>query len=80
MPRLRQKREDPQLVALRTEIASGMAYLGIGRPELARMTGINYNTLSLRFHDLGSMRMSELWAIRQVFKRGGYHNENRGAD
>ena len=72
MPRLKQKKEDPQLVALRTEIAAGMAFLGISRPALAKMTGINYNTLSLRFHDLGSMRMSELWAIRQVFRKGGY--------
>jgi len=79
MPRLKTK-DPPELVALRTEISAGMAYLGINRTELARRSHINYNTLSLRFHDLGSMRMSELWAIRQVFKRGGYHNENRGAD
>ena len=79
MSRLKSK-DPPELVALRTEIAAGMAYLNINRTELARRSNINYNTLSLRFHDLGSMRMSELWAIRQVFKRGGYHNENRGAD
>lgn len=79
MPRLKTK-DPPELVALRTEIAAGMAYLGINRTELAKRSGVNYNTLSLRFHDLGSMRMSELWAIRQVFKRGGYHNENRGAN
>jgi hypothetical protein len=79
MPRLKTK-DPPELIALRTEIAAGMAYLNINRTELAKKTGINYNTLSLRFSDLGSMRMSELWAIRQVFKRGGYRNENRGAD
>lgn len=79
MPRLKTK-DPPELIALRTEIAAGMAYLGINRTELARRSHINYNTLSLRFSNLGSMRMSELWAIRKVFKRGGYHNENRGAD
>lgn len=79
MPRLKTK-DPPELIALRTEIAAGMAFLGINRTELARRSHINYNTLSLRMRDLGSLRMSELWAIRQVFKRGGYRNENRGAD
>ena len=72
MPRLKQKKEDPQLVALRTEIAAGMAFLGISRPTLAKMTGINYNTLSMRFLDMGSMRMEEYWAIKNVFRKGGY--------
>lgn len=72
MPRLKPKKEDPQLVALRTEIAAGMAFLGISRPALAKMTGINYNTLSLRFSDPGSMRMEEYWAIKNVFRKGGY--------
>lgn len=80
MPRLKSK-DPPELVALRMELASGMAFLNINRIELARQTGINYNTLSLRFSDLGSMRMSELWAIRKVFKRGGYRgNENQRTD
>lgn len=72
MPRLKPKKEDPQLVALRTEIAAGMAFLGISRPALAKMTGINYNTLSMRFLDMGSMRMEEYWAIKNVFRKGGY--------
>lgn len=79
MPRLKSK-DPPELIALRTEIAAGMAYLNINRTELARRSRINYNTLSAHLRDLGSLRMSELWAIRQVFKRGGYRNENRGAD
>jgi len=76
MPKLKTK-DPPELIALRTEIAAGMAYLNINRTELARQTGINYNTLSLRFSDLGSMRMSELWAIRKVFKRGGYRYDSQ---
>ena len=76
MPRLKSK-EQPELVALRMEIAAGMAFLNINRTELAKKTGINYNTLSLRFSDLGSMRMSELWAIRKVFKRGGYRYDSQ---
>jgi hypothetical protein len=74
MPRLKTK-DPPELVALRTEIAAGMAYLNINRTELARRSGINYNTLSLRFSDLGSMRMTELWSIRKVFKQGGYRSD-----
>ena len=74
MPRMKFK-EQPELVALRMEIAAGMAYLNINRTELARRSGINYNTLSLRFSDLGSMRMTELWSIRKVFRQGGYRND-----
>lgn len=76
MPRLKTK-DPPELVALRTEIAAGMAYLNINRTELAKRSGINYNTLSLRFSDLGSMRMTELWSIRKVFKRGGYRYDSQ---
>lgn len=74
MPRLKTK-DPPELIALRTELAAGMAYLNINRTELAKRSGINYNTLSLRFSDLGSMRMTELWSIRKVFKQGGYRND-----
>lgn len=74
MPRLKSK-DPPELIALRTELAAGMAYLNINRAELAKRSGINYNTLSLRFSDLGSMRMTELWSIRKVFKQGGYVND-----
>ena len=74
MPRMKSK-EQSELVALRMEIAAGMAYLNINRTELAKRSGINYNTLSLRFSDLGSMRMTELWSIRKVFRQGGYRND-----
>lgn len=71
MPKLKTK-DPPELVQLRSELAAGMAYLDINRVELAKRTGINYNTLSLRFTDLGSMRLSELWSIKRVFKQGGF--------
>lgn len=76
MPRLKSK-DPPELVDLRTEIAAGMGYLNIDRKELSRRTGINYNTLSAHLLNLGSLRMSELWSIRRVFKQGGYRHETQ---
>jgi hypothetical protein len=72
MPRLKQKKEDPQLVALRMELAAGMACLGIKRPELARRAGIAYSTLTDHMINLEDMRMGEYWSILRVFKQGGY--------
>ncbi len=66
------RKENEELTALRVELASGMAYLGIKRNELARRTGISYSTLSDHMNNPESMRMGEYWKIKEVFRRGGY--------
>ena len=74
-------RPDPSVQAVRAWIGAGMATLGLTQKELARQTGIKETTLSVRIGkggDLGSMKLSELWAIGKVFKRGGF-NETVGA-
>ncbi len=72
MPKLKQKKEDPQLIALRMELAAGMAFLGIKRCDLAKMSGIAYSTLSDHMRNLEDLRMGEYWRIKEVFRKGGY--------
>ena len=72
MPRLKQKKEDPKRVALRMELAEGMACLGIKRTELAKRAGIAYSTLTDHMTNLENMRMGEYWSIKEVFRKGGY--------
>lgn len=74
MPKVKQLARDPWKTELRAEIGAGMAAMQITQNDLARLTGIPPTTLSLRIGkrgDIGSMRLSELYAIRKVFKRGG---------
>lgn len=67
-PLTKRSREEVEVL---TEIGSTMAVLGISRAELARKTGINPSTFQKRMDDIGSMRLSELWAIRAVRKKAG---------
>ena len=74
MPRVRPlARPDPWESEIRAEIGAGMAAMRISQKELAKMAGIKPTTLSMRIGkkgDIGSMRLSELYAIRKVFRRG----------
>lgn len=71
MPRVKPLiRPDPRATAILTEIGGGMAALRITQGELARRAGIKPSTLSGRMKDIGSMRLSELWAIQKVIERG----------
>jgi len=72
MPRVKPLgRQNPLEADIRAEIASGMARMQITQRELARRSGIEHSKLSRRMHNIGDMRLSELWAIRKVFERGG---------
>ena len=75
MPRVKPlAKQDPRETAILTEIGGIMTALHISQGKLAEMAGIKESTLSkrLRKHgDLGSMRLSELWAIQDVGKRNG---------
>ena len=72
MPRIKLIRPDPLEADIRAEIASGMARMQINQRELARRAGIEPSTLCRRMKNVREMRLSELWAIRKVFERGGY--------
>lgn len=73
MPRVKPLgvRADPLEAEIRSEIASGMARMQINQRELARRAGLEPSTLCRRMKNVKDMRLSELWAIRKVFERGG---------
>lgn len=61
--------KDPREVEILEEIGATLMALGVSQKELARRAKINPSTLNARMHDIGSLRLSELWAIRDVKKR-----------
>ena len=72
MPKVRQFTSyDPLEADIRAEIAAGLARMQITQRELARRSGIDHTKLSRRLRNVGDMRLSELWAIRKVFRKGG---------
>lgn len=72
MPRVRRlgTRADPRAVSVLSEIGGGKTALHITQSELARRAGIEPSLLSRRMKNIGEMRLSELWAIQDVIKRG----------
>lgn len=60
---------DPREIQILEEIGGTMTALGVSQKELARRAKINPSTLNNRMHDIGSLRLSELWAIQDVRKR-----------
>lgn len=62
---------DPRSVAVLEEIGGTMAVMKITQNELARRTGMSPSTLSNRMKHIGDMRLSELWAIRDLRSRSG---------
>ena len=64
-------RPDPRATDTLARIGSGRAALKITQGELARRAGINRQTMSNRMKNIGDMRLSELWAIEDVFRKGG---------
>lgn len=63
------RRADPRCREIKADIIGSMARVGVKVPELAKRTGIPYSTLSARLRSddgIGSLKLSELWAIRDV--------------
>lgn len=71
MPRVAKIAVDPRETAIREEIGGTLAAMRITQNELAKRTGITPSTLSNRMKNIGDMRLSELWAIRDVRARSG---------
>ena len=60
------------------KIGGIMGALRCNHVDLAKMTGIKYTTLMSRIGkkgDIGSMKLSELWAIEDAARRRGYKDE-----
>ena len=53
-------REDPRLKGVKAELSKLMVMSDKNIGSISKETGINTNTLYLRFRDIGSMRLSEL--------------------
>lgn len=72
MPRVRRlgTRADPRAVSVLSEIGGGKTALKITQGELAKRAGMEPSLLSKRLKNIGEMRLSELWAIQDVIKRG----------
>lgn len=70
MPRVYKLARDPRQEEILKEIGGIMAVMKVSRAELARLAGINPSTMAAHMKDIGSMRLSELWAIQDVGKRG----------
>ena len=72
MPRVKPLiRPDPRKTAVLAEIGSIKAALNLSQGELARRAKIRPTTFSDRMKDIGSMRLSELWAIQDVARKEG---------
>lgn len=73
MPRVKKLgvRADPRQTAVLAEIGGIRAALHLTQGELAEKAKIHPATLSHRMKDIGSMRLSELWAIQDIAKREG---------
>lgn len=70
MPRVKALiRTDPREVEVKQKIGGILALLHGNNTRLAELTGIKYGTLMKRIGkggDIGSMRLSELWAIEDL--------------
>ena len=53
-------REDPRLKGVKAELSKLMVMSDKDIGSISKETGINTNTLYLRFRDMGSMRLGEL--------------------
>lgn len=72
MPRVKPLiRPDPRRTAVLAEIGGIRAALHLSQRGLAEKARIKPTTMSDRMKDIGSMRLSELWAIQDVAKREG---------
>lgn len=59
-------RPDPRQVEMRRKIAGILAVSDMNIADAARATGIKYSTLSAHLHDIGNLRLKELWAIEDL--------------
>ena len=72
MPRVKPLvKRSPEEVAILCEIGATLSAMRISRAELARKAHINPSTMQKRMNDIGSMRLSELWAIQDARKKAG---------
>ena len=59
--------QDRRETEVRSRIGAIQGVLKVSQKQLAEMAGINPSTLNKRLkHDVGSMRLSELWAIEDL--------------
>lgn len=63
-------RPDPRATAVLAEIGGGRTALRITQGEMAKRAGMEPSLLCRRMKDIGSMRLSELWALQDVIERG----------
>ena len=72
MPRVKPLiRPDPDKSKLLAWVGGGMAAMGIGQGELANRIGISHATMSKRMDKIETMTISELIAIKKVFREAG---------
>ena len=75
MPRVRPLIQmDPREMQVKMEIGGILKCLGMTNKQLAEAAGIKPSTLAGRIGKngkIGDMRLSELWAIQDVGKKGG---------
>lgn len=72
MPRVKPlAKRDQREIDILAEIGATQKAMGLSQMALARRANINPSTLSLHLKDIGSMRLRELWAIRDVRQRAG---------
>ncbi len=69
----KKKKVNPLCAMTRAEILGGMAARGMTINDLSNETGITVSTLKMRLNrnhmeNIGSMRLDELWAIKEVLK------------
>ena len=65
-------RPDPRERAIREEIGSIQGVLQINQAAMAKEIGMPNSTLSMRMKNIGTMRLSEYWAIQDMAKKAGY--------
>jgi len=73
MPRVKKLGiQDRRETEVRSRIGAIQGVLKVSQKQLAEMAGINPSTLNKRLkQDVGSMRLSELWALEDVGRRNG---------
>ena len=73
MPRVKPLATNPEELKIRQEVGAIMGALNFTVKDLSEATGIGYSTLKNRLskNGISGMRLSELWAIRELGRRKG---------
>ena len=76
MPKVRPlTRPDPDRAKLLAWVGGGITAMQIGQGELAAKIGISQATMSKRMAEIETMTVSELLAIKRVFRQAGLPEE-----